>query len=140
MLFVAGFQLYLDTTYPFTTQTILTDGANSVRLFAYQLNTLHLWKDDKANPLRNVLWTTDTMKLFDRVEGGDVKGFNDEVLQQIIKFFVLKPVDRGVDLRPYLTDEEAPVNRGRLINHKGDDVIEQPPIGRWQYPRHPVYF
>ena len=73
-------------------------------------------------------------------QGGEVKGFNDEALQQIIKFFVLKPADRGVDLRPYLADEEAPVDRGRLINHKGDDIIEQPPIGRWQYPRNPVYF
>ena len=73
-------------------------------------------------------------------QGGEVKGFNDEALQQIIKFFVLKPADRGIDLRPYLTDEEAPVNRGRLINHKGDNIIEQPPIGRWQYPRNPVYF
>ena len=72
MLSAAGFQLYLDTTYPLTTQTILTDGQNNVRLFAYQLNTLHLWKDDQANHLRNILWATDTMKLYDRVEGMSV--------------------------------------------------------------------
>jgi len=118
---------------------VLVD-SNNVRFFTYQLNTLHLWKDDSANQMRNILWATDTAKLFDSVEGGQVKGFNDDVLRQILKFFTLKPVNRGIDLRPYLADEESPVSQDRLINLKGEEPIERPPIGRWQYPRNAVYF
>ena len=110
------------------------------RFIAYQLNTLKLWNNDSANPLRNLLWTTDNLRLYDAVEGGEVKGFNDEVLKNLLRFVLLQPRDRGVDLRPYLLEEDAPVNKKLFINHKGDEPLPYEKIGRFQYPVNAVYF
>ena len=34
------------------------------------------------------------MKLFDVVENGQVKGFNEEVLNLLVKFYMMKPAER----------------------------------------------
>jgi hypothetical protein len=36
-----------------------------------------------------------------------VKGFNDDVLRQLLKFFLLKPGGRGIDLKPSLPKDAA---------------------------------
>lgn len=107
---------------------------------AYQLNTLELYKNDECNPYRNLAWVSGPHRLYDQVENGQVKGFNDEVLKLLLKCILLKPVDRGVDLRPYLPDEESPLNNKLFINMKGEPPIEHPKIERFQYPRNAVYF
>ena len=126
-------------TYPLTTQTIVTDG-RKMRFFAYQLNTLHLWKRDDAHVLRNLCWASPEYQLYEGVEDGQVVGLNQEVLRLLLKFFLNKPVDRGVDLRPYLQEEPAPRHKHLYINHKGDPPLDIPVIGRFQYPRNAVYF
>ena len=120
----SGFNTYLDLTYPLTTQTILTDGQHFT-LFGYQLNTLHLWKSNAANPTRNVLWYTDQMKLYDTIEDGTIKGFNDEVLRKIVNMYLLKPRDRGVDLRPTLAvDDHKLIGQTEYISAKQDEIVE----------------
>ncbi|XP_046358595.2 28S ribosomal protein S30, mitochondrial-like [Haliotis rufescens] len=118
-----GFSSAIDVTYPFTTQTILSDGQHFA-FFAYQLNTLELWKDDDGNPLRNICWHTPEMKLYDSVEAGEVKGFNDNVLKHIVKFLLLKPGRPGVELRPSLpAGEPAPRETTTYINDKQVVVV-----------------
>jgi hypothetical protein len=67
----AGFNTMMDLAYPLTTQTIVTDG-QTFSFYAYQLNTLALWRGDEANPLRNICWHSNDAKLFEVVEDGEV--------------------------------------------------------------------
>ena len=118
---------------------IITDG-QWFRFFAYQLNTIHLWKDDEANPLRNIMWASPRFSLFDVIEDGKVKGLNEEVLKYLVKFILLEPQDRGVNLRPYLPEEESPAVKDRYINDKGTEHLPYHKIGRYEYPRNAVYY
>ncbi|XP_064620785.1 large ribosomal subunit protein mL65-like [Lineus longissimus] len=120
-----GFDWLNDVTYPFTTQTVVTDGKN-ITFFAYQLNTLLLWKSNDVNPLRNIMWTSPEMQLYEAIEGDQVIGFNDEALKTLIKIFKNAPVDRGVDLRPYLSKDYEPLKAVPYMNIKGEPVIERP--------------
>ena len=139
-LCLPGFNWLLDITYPFTAQTVVTTDCKSFQIFAYQLNTLDMWRHEESAGLRNIVWMTERMPLYDTIEDGHVKGFNDDTLQCILRCFLLQPVDRGVDLRPYLPKDPSPVNKKLYINHVGDEPLEHPKIGRWQYPRNAVYF
>lgn len=97
--YTQGFNSYIDVTYPFTTQTILTNG-KTFSFHAYQLNTLQLWKCNNSNPFQNICWQIPEANLYDVIENGEVKGFNDDVFKNLIKFIVLEPVDRGYNLKP----------------------------------------
>ena len=130
--------MFQDITYPLTTQTVMSDG-QKFTFFAYQLNTIHLWLTDEHQPLRNVCWATQEMALYDKVENGEVHGFNDDVLRHLLKFLKLQTQDRGVDMRPYLK-EESPVNEKVWINKIGTPATPQPSIARWRYPRNALYF
>ena len=126
-LFLAGFNTYEELTYPFTTQTIVTDGQHYT-FFAYQLNTLQMWLDDKANPLRNVCWITEPLKLYDTIEDGKVKGFNDSVLEHLVRFMCIKPVDRGIDQRPNLMPEDDKVGATEYIERKKLFIEYEEPV------------
>ncbi|XP_053406114.1 28S ribosomal protein S30, mitochondrial-like [Mercenaria mercenaria] len=107
---VQGFNEYEELTYPFTAQTILTDGRQFI-LSAYQLNTLQLWKDDTANSLQNLCWIGENEELYEKYAGGKIVGFNDEVFERLLKFFLIKPCDRnGIDLSPNLKEPLAEVD------------------------------
>ena len=99
-----------------------------------------MWKDLDGNSRRNLMWTSEMTPLYDVIEGGQVKGFNDEVLQSLLRCVLLAPVDRGVDLRPYLPKEDAPSKTRLHINHVGDEPLPREEIGRFQYPVNAVYF
>ena len=129
-----------DLTYPFTTQCIVTDG-QMLRFFSYQLNTLRLWIDDGVepnnNPLRNIVWASDPMLLYNP----DSQTVNDEVLKLLLKCVLLQPAVRtGVEMRPYLPDEEVPVEQTLFLNKIGDELLPYEKIGQFQYPRNAVYF
>ena len=135
MCFV-GFTYLHDLTYPLTAQCLVTDG-QCIQLFAYQLNTLKLWLDNDANRLRNVVWASEPMPLF---EGGSRKP-NADAFKLLLRSLLLRPAERpGVDLRPYLPQEEAPLKRTSYINRKGEEPFPYEKIGRFQYPRNAVYF
>uniref|UniRef100_A0A0P5S287 28S ribosomal protein S30, mitochondrial n=1 Tax=Daphnia magna TaxID=35525 RepID=A0A0P5S287_9CRUS len=101
-----GFGPYTELTYPISTQTIITNG-QYYSFSAYQLNTCALYgkHSGPTNPHRNVCFSTNEMKLFDVIESGQVKGFNDDVLKSLIKFYLIKPTEPQVNLRPYLGPE-----------------------------------
>ena len=138
-LYLKGFFQWKDVTYPFVNQVLVTDG-QWFRFLVYQLNTLHLWKDDECHPTRNILWASPRMKLYDAIEDGQVKGLNDNALRQFLQCLAVKPQDRGVDLRPYLPNEPAPGLTKKHINHLGEGPLSHHKIGRFEYPRNAVYF
>lgn len=77
----------------------------------YQLNTtaVHQRKADE-NPKRNLCWITEPIKLYEKVENNKLIEFNDEVIKNLIKFYVNTPEERvGVDIKPYLGKEEQRV-------------------------------
>ncbi|XP_076230748.1 mitochondrial ribosomal protein S30 [Calliopsis andreniformis] len=98
-----GFSIFNDITYPLVSQTVLTNG-QWWTFCVYQLNTVltHSQYADE-NPVRNMCWITEPMKLFDTVENGKVLGFNEDVLQNLIKFYTNVPEERiDLDMKPYL--------------------------------------
>ncbi|NWT79415.1 RT30 protein, partial [Lanius ludovicianus] len=86
-----GFWSEADVTRPFVSQAVVTDG-KYFAFFCYQLNTLALTAETiKNNPRKNICWGTDSKPLYDVVEDGSVKGFNDEVLLQLVRFLLNRP-------------------------------------------------
>ncbi|NXA14372.1 RT30 protein, partial [Sapayoa aenigma] len=86
-----GFWSEADVTRPFVSQAVVTDG-RYFAFFCYQLNTLALTADTiKNNPRKNICWGTDSKPLYDLVEDGNVKGFNDEVLLHLVHFLLNRP-------------------------------------------------
>ncbi|NXB29860.1 RT30 protein, partial [Eulacestoma nigropectus] len=88
-----GFWSEADVTRPFVSQAVVTDG-KYFAFFCYQLNTLALTAETiKNNPRKNICWGTDSKPLYDVVEDGNVKGFNDEVLLQLVRFLLNRPTE-----------------------------------------------
>ncbi|NXU50808.1 RT30 protein, partial [Turnix velox] len=86
-----GFWSEADVTRPFVSQAVVTDG-KYFGFFCYQLNTLALTVETiKNNPRKNICWGTDSKPLYDVVEGGHVRGFNDEVLLHLVRFLLNRP-------------------------------------------------
>ncbi|KAM9167705.1 large ribosomal subunit protein mL65-like [Mergus octosetaceus] len=86
-----GFWNEADVTRPFVSQAVVTDG-KYFAFFCFQLNTLALTAETvKNNPRKNICWGTDSKPLYDVVEEGSVKGFNDEVLLQLVRFLLNRP-------------------------------------------------
>ena len=111
------------------------------RFFCYQLNTLRLWIDDGTeptnNPLRNIVWASEPMPLYNP----ETQSVNDEVLKLLLGCVLLQPAVRhGVEMRPYLPDEEAPIWQTVFLNNIGDEYLPYVKIGRHQYPPNAVYF
>jgi len=118
----------------------VTDG-QMFRFLCYQLNTLRLWIDDGAepnnNPLRNVVWASEPIPLYNP----ETQAINDEVLKLLLRCILLQPAVRtGVEMRPYLPNEEAPVNQTAFLNNVGEEELPYEKIGRYQYPKNAVYF
>ncbi|NXI43082.1 RT30 protein, partial [Galbula dea] len=86
-----GFWSEADVTHPFVSQAVVTDG-KYFAFFCYQLNTLALTMETiQNNSRKNICWGSDSKPLYDVVEDGSVKGFNDEVLLQLVHFLLNRP-------------------------------------------------
>uniref|UniRef100_A0A8C5TT77 Mitochondrial ribosomal protein S30 n=1 Tax=Malurus cyaneus samueli TaxID=2593467 RepID=A0A8C5TT77_9PASS len=86
-----GFWSEADVTRPFVSQAVVTDG-KYFAFFCYQLNTLALTAETIENsPRKNICWGTESKPLYDVVEDGNVKGFNDDVLVQLVGFLLNRP-------------------------------------------------
>ncbi|KAM9330998.1 large ribosomal subunit protein mL65 [Gastrophryne carolinensis] len=86
-----GFWSQADVTRPFVSQAVISDG-KFFSFFCYQLNTLALAADADKDPNRkNICWGTQSTPLYEAVEQGDIKGFNDEVFRQLVDFFLNSP-------------------------------------------------
>ncbi|CAG5100557.1 Similar to MRPS30: 39S ribosomal protein S30 [Cotesia congregata] len=105
-----GFSTFNDITYPLVNQMIITNG-QYWSFSAYQLNTI-LFNQSHAdkNPKRNICWITDPIKLYEKIENNKLVGFNDEVIRNLIKFYINVPHERvGINMKPYLGVEEQKV-------------------------------
>ncbi|XP_049938706.1 39S ribosomal protein S30, mitochondrial [Schistocerca serialis cubense] len=100
-----GFSTYNDVTYPFVTQTVVTNG-QLWSLYTYQLNTTLVHSEYALrNEECNFCWGTAPLKLFEEVKDTEVVGFNDKLLKMIIALYTTAPQERvGVNLRPYLKE------------------------------------
>ncbi|KAF3828729.1 hypothetical protein GH733_004635 [Mirounga leonina] len=80
-----GFWSEADVTRPFVSQGVITDG-KYFSFFCYQLNTLALTAQaDRNNPRKNICWGTQSKPLYETIEDNNVKGFNDDVLLQLLR-------------------------------------------------------
>ncbi|XP_057599755.1 39S ribosomal protein S30, mitochondrial [Hippopotamus amphibius kiboko] len=96
-----GFWSEADVTRPFVSQGVITDG-KYFSFFCYQLNTLALTAQaDQNNPRKNICWGTHSEPLYETIEDNDVKGFNDDVLLQIVHFLLNRPKE---DMSQLLVD------------------------------------
>ncbi|XP_033974451.1 39S ribosomal protein S30, mitochondrial [Trematomus bernacchii] len=85
-----GFWNHEDVTRPFVSQAVITDG-KFFSFFCYQLNTVALSVEtDANNPRKNLLWGTESLRLYDSVQDGEVVGLNDDVLKLLVQFLMNK--------------------------------------------------
>jgi small subunit ribosomal protein S30 len=106
-----GFSTFNDVTYPLTTQTIVTDG-KFWSFYAYQLNTTLVHSDNcDKNPRYNQCWGTKEMQLFEKIEdNGKIQGLNEEVLTNLIQFYINQPKHRkDIEMKPYLGETEKKI-------------------------------
>ncbi|XP_054628344.1 39S ribosomal protein S30, mitochondrial [Dunckerocampus dactyliophorus] len=83
-----GFWNYEDVSRPFVSQAVITDG-KFFSFFCYQLNTLALSaQTDVDNPRKNLLWGTESMRLYEGVEDERVVGLNDDTVKLLVRFFL----------------------------------------------------
>lgn len=87
----AGFWNHEDVTRPFVSQAVITDG-KYFSFFCYQLNTVALSVEtDSNNPRKNLMWGTESLRLYDSVQDGAVVGLNDGVIKLLVQFFMNQP-------------------------------------------------
>lgn len=105
-----GFSTYNDITYPLSTQTIITNGKHW-SFYVYQLNTTLVHSNFVYNnPRVNYCWGTDEMKLYEDIDkNGKCIGFNENVLKYLIHFYANTPIERNINLKPYLGEDEQKI-------------------------------
>ncbi|KAK2837930.1 hypothetical protein Q5P01_015142 [Channa striata] len=86
-----GFWNHEDVTRPFVSQAVITDG-HFFSFFCYQLNTVALSVEtDANNPRKNILWGTESLRLYESVEDKEVVGLNDAVIKLLVQFLMNQP-------------------------------------------------
>ncbi|KAM9811089.1 large ribosomal subunit protein mL65 [Neosynchiropus ocellatus] len=86
-----GFWNHSDVTRPFTSQAVVTDG-RYFSFFCYQLNTVALSQESNAeNPRTNLMWGTESLRLYESVQDGQVVGLDDDVLRLLVLFLLNRP-------------------------------------------------
>ncbi|KAL1489654.1 hypothetical protein ABEB36_013598 [Hypothenemus hampei] len=102
-----GFTTFNDITYPIVNQTVMTNGKD-FQFYIYQLNTILLNNYHISNnPKRNICWASQQLKLYEEIKDDKLIGFNEDVVKLLVKLYINEPQERlGVNLRPYLSDEE----------------------------------
>uniref|UniRef100_UPI0037E891ED large ribosomal subunit protein mL65 n=1 Tax=Semicossyphus pulcher TaxID=241346 RepID=UPI0037E891ED len=86
-----GFWCNQDVTRPFVSQAVITDG-QFFSFFCYQLNTVALSVEtDANNPRKNLLWGTESLRLYESVQDGEVVGLNDGVIKLLVQFLLNQP-------------------------------------------------
>ncbi|KAJ8415577.1 hypothetical protein AAFF_G00425570 [Aldrovandia affinis] len=83
-----GFWSHEDVTRPFVSQAVITDG-QYFSFFCYQLNTLALTvQTDTGNPRKNFCWGTESMRLYETIQDGNIIGLDDNVLKLLVQFLL----------------------------------------------------
>ena len=119
-----GFGTFTNPTYPLITQTVITNGQNW-SFYVYQLNTtLHFMENADENKRYNLCWGTKEMKLFDKIdENGKLIGFNEDVLVNLVKFYMNQPKTRDYEMKPYLCKVEPKI--ANILDDERRDWIEK---------------
>ena len=118
-IFFIGFSPFNDITYPLVNQMITTDG-KLWSFYVYQMNTTEFGTYVlNSNPKRNICWATDSIKLYDKIENGKVHGLNEQVLQNLLKFYINAPEQRDYNMKPYLDE-----NVKFVANYEDDEKRE----------------
>uniref|UniRef100_A0A8D8W351 28S ribosomal protein S30, mitochondrial n=1 Tax=Cacopsylla melanoneura TaxID=428564 RepID=A0A8D8W351_9HEMI len=138
-----GFTTFNDITYPLVTQTIVSNG-KLLSLYSYQMNTCVTFTDSGK---RNDCYTSGPMELYSSIEDGQIKGWNDGALRQLLSMYTNKPQQReGLNMSPYLNPDESLVQKienekKRIWLHKTyryftahrNRYLEAPEIFDWEY-------
>lgn len=105
-----GFSTFNDITYPLCAQTIITDG-NTWSFYRYQLNTTITHTDVYGDNFKyNQCWGTKDMKLYETIDSnGKIQGLNEDVLKQLIRFYLAEPKARDYEMKPYLNPHEKKI-------------------------------
>ncbi|KAM8885399.1 large ribosomal subunit protein mL65 [Spinachia spinachia] len=86
-----GFWPHEDVRRPLVSQAVITDG-KFFSFFCYQLNTVALSVEtDVDNPRKNLLWGTESLRLYESVQDGEVVGLDDDVLKLLVQFLMNQP-------------------------------------------------
>lgn len=86
-----GFWSQEDVTRPFVSQAVITDG-QYFSFFCFQLNTLALSVEtDVNNPRKNLLWGTESLRLYESVQDDKVVDLNDSVIKLLVRFLMNQP-------------------------------------------------
>ncbi|XP_040051170.2 large ribosomal subunit protein mL65 [Gasterosteus aculeatus] len=86
-----GFWPHEDVRRPFVSQAVITDG-QFFSFFCYQLNTVALSVEtDASNPRKNLLWGTESLRLYESVQDGEVVGLDDGVVKLLVQFLMNQP-------------------------------------------------
>lgn len=105
-----GFTTFNDITYPLSAQTIITDG-KTWNFYRFQLNTtISHTEVDTPNYKFNQCWGTKDTKLYENIdEKGKLEGLNEDVLKQLIRFYLAEPKARDYEMKPYLDAHEKKI-------------------------------
>ncbi|XP_057689043.1 39S ribosomal protein S30, mitochondrial [Corythoichthys intestinalis] len=86
-----GFWNHEDVSRGFVSQAVISDG-RFFSFFCYQLNTLMLsTRTDAGNPRKNLLWGTESVRLYDGVEDERVLGLSDDAIRLLVRFLLRRP-------------------------------------------------
>jgi small subunit ribosomal protein S30 len=80
---------------------------------------------------RNLCWGTEPRQLYDTVEGGEVKGYDDEVMKTLLRMYLREPRSAFDGMRPYLGErvmedepwEEMMLKMRRLYANPRDNPV-----------------
>ena len=123
-----------------TSQLVLTDG-HWIQFFTYQLNTLHLWKPNSANPLRNLLWVGPRMQLYDTNQHGVIQGVNQEAVQMILQMLHVVPMEMSIEQRrPFAAERRELSDVHKYIANYDEEQLPQFKPGQYEYPKNAVYY
>jgi len=102
-----GFNTFEELTYPLVSQNILSDGRN-FSFFLYQLNTTLLHSDfPETNPRVNRLFALPEQPLFQELKNNEFVGWNDNVLNALVSFYVNRPSERETStLKPHVDQHQ----------------------------------
>lgn len=105
-----GFSTYNDMNYGLASQTVITDG-KFWSFYKYQMNTTCMHTSlNRENYRYNKCWGTKEMKLYDVIDDkGKIQGLNDDVLKNLIQFYINQPKAREHEMKPFLGMKEKKV-------------------------------
>lgn len=141
-----GFTPLQELEYPFTCQSITTDG-QSWQFNIYQLNCHSFHRDLKDTIKNNICWSSGIMQLYSSYENGQFKEVNDDVIRLLVRFLSQKTnanYSSQLNLKPYVGESKQKEEDTADIRFKVRENFSQrvPRIKRhdWRVPLYEKIF